>query len=101
MQGNRAMITGRVFDDKLEVDVIRGARVLLAPHFLIPQHPDKDNQLVVVLEGERKGQLFKTMKIEGNPRRFKLSPALKRKRQAELEMDANQLALSDFVLRKT
>jgi hypothetical protein len=100
VQGNRAMVTGQVCGDKLEVDVVKGSRVFLAPHFLIPQHPNKDNQLVVVLEGERKGELFKTMKIAENPGRFNLSKASIRKRRAVLEMDATQLAVSDFVLPK-
>lgn len=93
----RAMINGPLVH-LVQLTLIGGGgkMVELPSHFLIPDHPTRDNQVVVVLEGERKGVAFKTMKIEGNPASFKLSPIGLRKRKAQLEMEASKLALADL-----
>ena len=97
VDGRKAMISDRLAHS-LELILIGGTgqTIFLAPHFLIPDHPTKDKQVVVVLEGERKGQAFKTIAMKDNPTRFGLSPIALTKRKALLEMDSSKLAIADL-----
>ena len=97
VQDKKAMITDDLLLSALGLDVTGvNERVYLAPHFLIPAHPVKDNQTVVVLEGEKKGEVFKTVWFQESPARFKLSPFMLTKRKGGLEMEASRLVLSDY-----
>jgi hypothetical protein len=97
VQDKKAMVTDDWLSSALGLDVAGvSERVYLPPHFLIPAHPTKDNQTVIVLEGEKKGEVFKTVRVQESPARFKLSPFMLTKRKGGLEMEACKLALSDY-----
>jgi hypothetical protein len=95
VQNQRAMITGQRQGNLLELNM-GGQLVHLPSHFLIPDHPSKDNQTVVVLEGEKKGNAYKTMKVAASPNAFELSPLHRRKRKGELTMESSKLAVADY-----
>jgi len=95
VQNQRAMITGQRQGSLLELNMA-GQLVHLPSHFLIPDHPTKDNQTVVVLEGEKKGHSYKTMKVAESPTAFKLSPLHLRKRKGELTMESRKLVVADY-----
>jgi hypothetical protein len=99
VQNEQGMITsleiesGRVFVHLTR----RGHTVLMDPKFLIPVMPTSEKQVVVVLSGEHKGQVFKTMKpSEESQTVFPLSPHALRRRKAAITMNAENLARCDY-----
>ena len=94
VDNKRAMILGKNDRNELDLDC-QGKRISLPPYFLIPDHPRGDNQKVVVLDGDNKGKLYKTIKGRNYPPSFELSPIQRRKRSAELSMTYTSLALVD------
>jgi hypothetical protein len=75
----------------------RGHTVLMDPKFLIPVMPTGEKQTAVVLSGEHKGRVFKTMKpSKESPTDFPLSPHSLRRRKAAITMNAENLARCDY-----
>jgi hypothetical protein len=97
LDGERAMVMGNRQGNSVQLNIIRGSQLIYLPaHFLIPEHPTRDNQTVVVLEGEKKGQAYKTIKVPESTTHFKLSPIHLRKRKGELMMEASKLVVADY-----
>jgi hypothetical protein len=75
----------------------RGRTVLTDPKFLIPVMPTNEKQVVVVLSGEHKGKVFKTMKpSKESPSDLPLSPHELCRRKAVVTMNAESLSRCDY-----
>ncbi|KAF8323663.1 hypothetical protein F5887DRAFT_927174 [Amanita rubescens] len=75
----------------------RSRMILMDPEFLIPVMPTNEKQTVVVLFGEHKGQVFKTMKpSKESPSDFPLSPYALHRRKAMVTINAENLARCDY-----
>ncbi len=75
----------------------RGQTVMVDPKFLIPVVPTNEKQAVVVLSGEHKGKVFKTMKpSKESPSDFPLSPYELRRRKAVITMNVEELVRCDY-----
>ncbi|KAF8335501.1 hypothetical protein F5887DRAFT_1079142 [Amanita rubescens] len=75
----------------------RGHTVLMDPKFLIPVMPTNEKQVVVVLSGEHKGKVFRTMKpSKESPSDFPLLPHELLRRKAVVTMNAENLSRCDY-----
>ncbi len=98
VQNEEGMIKGLIDSGRVVVHLTRrGHQVLVDPEFLIPVIPTKEKQAVVVLSGEHKGRVFKTMKpSKESPSDFPLSPHELRRRKAVITMNAENLSRCDY-----